>query len=626
MKYIPQNKSNVTKTIQAALLLLARPLLEEFGLPHPTAEQVLTKTGARHSNAYEIKNKLAAILPTLTRPVGRPKEPEPSPCSNTTQEISLAVIDFVYDHPGCVHENKKRRCYSDTFRRYILELGDKYHELSLSDLAATTHIPVGTLKYWSYRKQNSSDSSSQKPQGKSRPVVTSQAKTILEQYSKWDGNFSAFCEHLKNNLRISWGRTQISSILERYGERSKRRRSGRSPDEKALKKSFQTFFPGAQWQGDGTPITVQVDKESFTFNLELITDSASAAAVGASVRDEEDSQVLIEAFNDGVHTTGAPPIAIIVDNRASNHTADVDNAISATDAMLIRSTLGRPQNKPHVEGAFGLFSQSVPDLKVSNTSAKILAKQILILVVLTWARTLNHKPQQSHGNLSRVDQYQNSAPTEQEVAQARAALKELHRKQQQAYETRKARQDPVAKEILDKAFERLNLDDPDANIRSAIARYPLDAITNGIAIFEGKQLSKTLPSTADGRYLLGIVRNVSEKQEGLKITEELLRERLAARDYMLSPLFDNLEHILQNTKDDHERLKKIIDHSLMADRNIDRLFWLSSVSDQILIRPSAVHAELVRFFSRRVFASFDIPYAERLTMVQYVTSKVILLD
>ena len=36
--------------------------------------------------------------------------------------------------------------------------------------------------------------------------------------------------------------------------------------------TFRSFFPGAQWLGDGTTIAVQWDKLVFCFNLEALFD------------------------------------------------------------------------------------------------------------------------------------------------------------------------------------------------------------------------------------------------------------------------------------------------------------------------------------------------------------------
>src|SRR5436853_243627 len=61
--------------------------------------------------------------------------------------------------------------------------------------------------------------------------------------------------------------------------------------------------------------------------------------------------------------------------------------------------------------------------------------------------------------------------------------------------------------LLDVAFARLDLLEPERHFRDAIACYPRDAIVDAIAIFSGKRTAGTLPDGVDARYLLGIVRN-----------------------------------------------------------------------------------------------------------------------
>jgi chorismate synthase len=60
-----------------------------------------------------------------------------------------------------------------------------------------------------------------------------------------------------------------------------------------------------------------IDGEVLHVNLELLFDAATGAAVGVDVRDEEDAAALVAAFEDGVTTTGEPPLALLVDNRPS---------------------------------------------------------------------------------------------------------------------------------------------------------------------------------------------------------------------------------------------------------------------------------------------------------------------
>jgi hypothetical protein len=81
---------------------------------------------------------------------------------------------------------------------------------------------------------------------------------------------------------------------------------------------------GRRWQS----VEVAIDGKALRFNLELVVDAATGAAVGIDVRDEEDAAALVAAFDDGIATTGEPPLAVLVDNRPSNHTPEVDAALA----------------------------------------------------------------------------------------------------------------------------------------------------------------------------------------------------------------------------------------------------------------------------------------------------------
>jgi hypothetical protein len=91
--------------------------------------------------------------------------------------------------------------------------------------------------------------------------------------------------------------------------------------------------------------------------------------------------------------------------------------------------------------------------------------------------------------------------TPEQYEAASAALRDRLRKQELARQTRAARRDPVLAALLDDAFTRLGLLDPERHFRDAIACYPRDAIVDAIAIFSGKRTAGTLPDGVDARYL-----------------------------------------------------------------------------------------------------------------------------
>ncbi|MEE8409437.1 MAG: hypothetical protein V3T05_07525 [Myxococcota bacterium] len=628
---IPPGANELSTILMAGLLLAARLFLQKLALPHPSVDAILTATGAGRTRAYALRDSILRALPSLQRTPGRPGS-APVVVSSSQETPTELVLDFIVAHPGCIERGARRQHYSEDFKCFIVELREQWRAMELPSFADAVHVPLGTLEDWLRVDLTAASQSAKlasKPEG--RDVVTStRMQTVIDAWKQWQGSFTNFCKHVKENLRIPYGRTFISSILELSGVRRRRRRSGRSPDEKALRGAFETFFPGAQWVGDGSPVTVRLtmdgEEHELGFNLELMTDARTGAFVGISVRDEEDSQAVTEAFSDGVEATGASPLAVLLDNRPSNHTDEVDKGMGET--LRIRATRGRAQNKAHVEGAFGLFKSTAPPLDISADTPRELAARVLELIVQTWARTLNHRPRTNRDGLSRVELYDQPGPTPEEVEEAHKALQQRQRKQEKAMATLQARQDPVARALLDAAFTRLALLDPDANIRSAIARYPLDAITAGVATFEGKRDADTLPAGVDARYLLGIVRNIAQQDEGVRISKFLLRRRLEARDLALASLESERDRINDSNSDVRGRVESFIENGLRAERTIDHLFWLDATATAI---GAAEHTdserhELFRVATRRVHAAYRLSYERRLSAVRWLARSAVPID
>ena len=615
--------------LTAGLLLAAGEFQRQLGLPHSSSEEIVAKTAASRSSAYEVRSRLLEALPSFVRPVGRPPAAAVTPPPET-YAICREVLRFVMAHPGCVHGSAERREYSDSFRRFILELHHGQSELGLELLAEATCVPVDTLRDWLRVKPLPAPAPATAPltgaaSGARVGADPLHLETVLAAWATWDGDFSPFCEHVRHHLRIPFGRTVISSILETHGARRAARRAGRSPDETALRKSFETFFPGAQWVGDGTPVAVNFLGQRFTFNFELLVDAYSAAFTGVSIRDEEDAVALTAAIDDGKLTTGAAPLAVLVDNRPSNWAPEVVKALDG-ESLLIPATVSRPQNKGHVEGAFGLFFQVLPALVISAASNREIAREILRLVVTTWGRTLNGRPRAARGGRSRIELYAEK-PTPEQLAQARASLEERLRRQLAARLTEQARLNPVVRQLLAAAFARLALSDVDGKLQGAIARYPLSPVIDGIAIFEGKRAADSLPPGVDGRYLLGIVRNVAQQRESELISEAMLRGRLAAQDVILAPLVERHRHALAAEPPDAAGLlHNFVTYALESDRYLDRLFWLSAAGDLIRHAPGPEREGLYRLGVRLINATSRLPYAERLDAVRFLAGKAVPLE
>lgn len=223
---------------------------------------------------------------------------------------------------------------------------------------------------------------------------------------------------------------------------------------------------------------------------------------------------------------------------------------------------------------------------------------------------LNRASRRDRGGKSRVDLYAESVTPQQREA-ARDALRERMRKQEVARQTRAARLDTVIRGLLDDAFARLDLADPERHIRDAIACYSRDAIVGAIAIFHGKPAAGTLPAGIDARYLLGIVRNLHHNHEADAITEELIRERLAARDRLLEPLICERHGILARATDAGATLDALVERLVAAEREIDRCFWLDALAAVLSPREHDARCALARCAARRIHAAFSLSARDR---------------
>ncbi len=606
-------------TARAGLVLAAIAQLKLLGLPHPSSTEVIDALGVSRARAYDLKARLQKHLGELVKPTGRPKKPSPSPAP---AELATKLLAYLYENPGAVSGSSKHHRYSRGYHLVVLELIEEHCDLELESIARTIAIPLPTLRDW---LKGGLLEIEVEPKQKGQPTTLSvretQIATILDEDKRWSGgSFVAFCEHIQQHLHIPWGRTAISSILRAYGAREPARRPGRTPDESALRKAFETFFPNAQWVGDGTELAVTINGTRYVSNLELVVDPFSGAFVGANIRPTEDAQAVILAFDDATDSTGATPIALLLDNKPSNHAPEVIEAVEPT--LVMAATSQRPQNKAHVEGGFGLLKPTLEDLEITASTPAQLALAILTIMVTVWGRTINHRPRSDRNGSTRAQLLQQE-PTPEEIEQAQRALADIIRRQQRARQTRAARQDPVVRAIIADALTRLNLLDPTGSFLNAIAGYPLDAVVEGIAIFEGKQRTNSLPDEVDVRYLLGIVRNVAQDREAWAITEALWQGRIRAGDLLQRQLEDLRQRITASSTDSEQVIGQYIDEAVAAPWLPERFFWLKAAVNIITQQPTAHHKRLHRHAARRIQATYRLPNRDRQAAIRFLAAEVL---
>ncbi len=128
----------------AALLLLARSLCRHLSLPAPEVAQIVEATKASRSAAYDLVAVLAALVPTIAKPCGRPPKPAAQAPGDDVTALMHSVLAFLLQHPGCARAGV-RQGYSDHFRRFIVEQREAHGQLDLEAFALAVHVPLPSV-------------------------------------------------------------------------------------------------------------------------------------------------------------------------------------------------------------------------------------------------------------------------------------------------------------------------------------------------------------------------------------------------------------------------------------------------------------------------------------------------
>ena len=155
---------------------------------------------------------------------------------------------------------------------------------------------------------------------------------------------------------------------------------------------------------------------------------------------------------------------------------------------------------------------------------------------------------------------------------------------------------------------------------SSSARYHYNAVVAGIATFEGKRDAGTLPPDVGPRYLLGIVRHISERDEGLAIAEHLWRLRLATQDAALIHLDDARRAVVGTPQ---EQLRSFVDRALADDGPLVRSFWLAATAELFNATPRSQRHALFVTATQRIEATFRVERLDRQAAVRFLAEHVL---
>lgn len=132
----------VTPVETAGWLLVARPWAVAHGLLWPSVDQIFAATRVNRAHAQAIADAIIAALPAL--------------CAEAAIAIARGLrldalaheaLRFVMQHPDCVQRSASAR-YSARYRRFVIELRQRYADVPASEFAEALVVPLGTLEGW----------------------------------------------------------------------------------------------------------------------------------------------------------------------------------------------------------------------------------------------------------------------------------------------------------------------------------------------------------------------------------------------------------------------------------------------------------------------------------------------
>lgn len=155
---------------------------------------------------------------------------------------------------------------------------------------------------------------------------------------------------------------------------------------------------------------------------------------------------------------------------------------------------------------------------------------------------------------------------------------------------------------------------------------PIDTILAGLAIFRGKKEAGTLPEGVDIRYLEGIVRHTTWEDEGMATARALLRERLLARDAVLTSLRARRRLVERRHRERESLRRALVDLALEAPRRLDQAWWLEALAEHIRTEKEAAWPRLFRQPARRIHTRRRCLEHTRERLVRHLAAEVFPLD
>jgi len=160
------------------VLLAARHFALASGICWPGIEDILAATGASPEEAHAIEDTLLDQLAALAVMAKRQTPPPDLAGEDDRADrlgLAIEMLRFMKQNSGCAQSGTHER-YTDSFRRFVLELRWRYCDVTMADFVMATDVPLETVEDWLHGGRSSVDASTR--QGRASHAWRSRAARL----------------------------------------------------------------------------------------------------------------------------------------------------------------------------------------------------------------------------------------------------------------------------------------------------------------------------------------------------------------------------------------------------------------------------------------------------------------
>lgn len=226
-----------------------------------------------------------------------------------------------------------------------------------------------------------------------------------------------FTKDLEQRHNIVLSRKTVKEVLianNLYQASTKKRRP-------RFYQSLRKEIPNGLLSLDGSEMVIFLDKEPYTFNVELSVDVGTFHHTAFSVGDSETSDEVISVLESHRKNWGNP-LGILCDSGSANLSEKTRAYLEAQEIDLISVGPGNPKGNGTDEGAFSQMKDVLGPIHLDFSSPRALARSVLEKLICVYMRMRNRIPVK--GKVMTPDQYMAISVSGSQRADERQRLKE----------------------------------------------------------------------------------------------------------------------------------------------------------------------------------------------------------